>query len=698
MYLALSCGCPLAGALFTKYSVKHVMFCAMFLNVLSLVGFSLTPSGWPNTLILARAAIGFSQAFISVYAPVWVDEFATAGSATSWMSALQASVPIGVMIGYVMGAASTWVESCPAGIDCWRFPFFTQAFFLLPASVAILFVPAGHIDTCELSEEERRDLLEAREAPAFASLPAESDHSSNGYDGMASLPVVREASNHSATGSEGDSSPPIDVSASSGAWPASSSPATTGYGATEVAVAPAVTTRSSSSSYGQLPAVRSTGLGVQGGRRGSGGVRKRGRASTAGAVGLGVTHERSEAIAELRSLQQFNRRLSFSGLDAVDGMAAFAPQSLTFTSEALAEGRRRRRGESAHGVAMSPPAPSDPPRRLSPVPVTTSAPSGRPSPTAASPPVDAAVRPRRRSSSVSTMAQVRPRVRSSFAYEKVSEAGLCHDLMSLLNLPVFWCVVFALSGLYFVVTGVQFWATDYLITVIKAEAAQVELLFIITSATGPVLGVFFGGWVVDKFGGYRGRRQAVVALTIDCMLGGLALACAVPVTFIDNVWAVCGCLWGLLFFGGAVLPSATGIYIAAVPLSMRALASSVSVVLFNLLGYFLSPFVSGWLMGEFSYRWGFRVCLLWSGFPVLLMLTGLVFATFAKSSKSFSSKSPLKLAVNGTPEERRSLLAHEGASSANIDTRGGGLPTIAASADEPSTAARSLGDVAGDIP
>ena len=44
---------------------------------------------------------------------------------------------------------------------------------------------------------------------------------------------------------------------------------------------------------------------------------------------------------------------------------------------------------------------------------------------------------------------------------------------------MFTCVVLGLSSLFFVVTGIQFWATDYLITVLKAS----------TPAYGPQAGL-----------------------------------------------------------------------------------------------------------------------------------------------------------------------------------------------------------------
>jgi len=51
----------------------------------------------------------------------------------------------------------------------------------------------------------------------------------------------------------------------------------------------------------------------------------------------------------------------------------------------------------------------------------------------------------------------------------------------------------ALTVLYFVLTGVQFWFSDYLITVIKIDKSTVFDEFAIVSVTGTVFGVLAGG-------------------------------------------------------------------------------------------------------------------------------------------------------------------------------------------------------------
>ena len=72
VYLSLSAACPIAGLLFRKYDAQMVLGIAMTLNNICMLFFALTPvhiagscSKW--VLIGARAAVGFTQAFLSIY-------------------------------------------------------------------------------------------------------------------------------------------------------------------------------------------------------------------------------------------------------------------------------------------------------------------------------------------------------------------------------------------------------------------------------------------------------------------------------------------------------------------------------------------------------------------------------------------------------------------------------------------------------
>ena len=105
-------------------------------------------------------------------------------------------------------------------------------------------------------------------------------------------------------------------------------------------------------------------------------------------------------------------------------------------------------------------------------------------------------------------------------------------LFTLLGMPVFVCLIFALASLYFVVTGVQFWGTAYLQSVLHGSQYQASMLFITCSATGPTLGVFFGGILIDRIGGYKGRKQRMKTMTTCAYLGTLSCLFGFPSTFV----------------------------------------------------------------------------------------------------------------------------------------------------------------------
>ena len=77
----------------------------------------------------------------------------------------------------------------------------------------------------------------------------------------------------------------------------------------------------------------------------------------------------------------------------------------------------------------------------------------------------------------------------------------------------------ALAALYFVVTGVQFWGTSYMLVALSAPTALVNTMFVCCAGTAPTMGVFFGGWFVDYIGGYIGSSQRVNVLKLCVIMG-----------------------------------------------------------------------------------------------------------------------------------------------------------------------------------
>lgn len=228
--------------------------------------------------------------------------------------------------------------------------------------------------------------------------------------------------------------------------------------------------------------------------------------------------------------------------------------------------------------------------------------------------------------------------------------------------------------MYFTVTGIQFWGTKYLSIALQAPLNIVSGLFIICAATGPTFGVFFGGKLVDFVGGYKGLNQRILALEICSGLGLFAFLCAIPITFVNNLYYAVILLWLVLFFGGSILPACSGILVSLVPRTFRTYSSSLSLVIFNLCGYFLSLILSGYVMQVFasinfyifhlfnisffffffsfyyftqvlesnsfdcseicSMVWGFRIILFGSSFAVIFLLSSLFEAKRLRAHKA----------------------------------------------------------------
>ena len=177
------------------------------------------------------------------------------------------------------------------------------------------------------------------------------------------------------------------------------------------------------------------------------------------------------------------------------------------------------------------------------------------------------------------------------------------------------CVTFTLCCIYFIVTGIQFWMTSYLIQIINADPIQVVIVFSFSSISAPLLGILTGGTFADKYGGYKGKNT-FKAIQMCTAFGFISFVFAFPLGFLFSFRYVVTLLWVFLFFGAALVPICTGIMISCVKTEMQATSSSLSQLIFNLFGYFLSPFLTGFVMDCFGNKrngfiWGMRIVFWW---------------------------------------------------------------------------------------
>ena len=179
--------------------------------------------------------------------------------------------------------------------------------------------------------------------------------------------------------------------------------------------------------------------------------------------------------------------------------------------------------------------------------------------------------------------------------------------------------VLTISVLYFVVTGIQFWVSDYCRVVLGMSKGYVYIMFAIVSITAPTLGVLVGGRQSSNLGGYTGEYAILFCLInvfFTCVF-------AIPIPFLDNFIVIGILLWLGFFFAAAAMPTQTGLMISATPENMRPVASSTAQFVENGLGYVPAPLmyslVNHCTGGEKS-RWGMTLIAFWTLWALILMI------------------------------------------------------------------------------
>jgi MFS family permease len=169
-------------------------------------------------------------------------------------------------------------------------------------------------------------------------------------------------------------------------------------------------------------------------------------------------------------------------------------------------------------------------------------------------------------------------------------------------------MLIGITSFHFIAAGVQFWVTAYCMRVLHDKLEDTMVSFVSVALTAPTLGVFTGGWLVDRIGGYKKELRRVTRYCT--VLAILAVMAAAAVWFSHSLKALIPSLWMLMFLGSAVLPPGTGIIVSVVPAKHRGLASALATGMFNLFGYCLAPIITGSVGHFFGLRYGFACILI----------------------------------------------------------------------------------------
>lgn len=147
VYVSLSVGGPIAGYLLRHYDHQVVIGSAIIINNIFTLLWALTPVNQSYSTFLfitIRFMMGLTQCAVNLFIPLWANEFAPKDLKTTWMSYQQASVPFGVMLGYIVASIVVDLSkgsSTFLGLLSWRWPFLLEVILITPFCIGIFLVP-----------------------------------------------------------------------------------------------------------------------------------------------------------------------------------------------------------------------------------------------------------------------------------------------------------------------------------------------------------------------------------------------------------------------------------------------------------------------------------------------------------------------------------------------------------------------------
>lgn len=144
-----------------------------------------------------------------------------------------------------------------------------------------------------------------------------------------------------------------------------------------------------------------------------------------------------------------------------------------------------------------------------------------------------------------------------------NEISLWKQTKKLLTNEVFLLSSFSVCVAFFVVYGIQFWGTYYMIQTMGITVYEAMLIYFVITITAPVMGVLSGGFLLDHMGGYKGDNR-MVALKMCLLFSFCCVIMAIPAGYVYNIWIFGTLLWLQIFFGACVIPPGIGLVVNSV--------------------------------------------------------------------------------------------------------------------------------------
>jgi hypothetical protein len=100
VYMGTAVGAMFLSFFINKINRKYMVAISFCLSGILIFSFTLAKSLW--FLFVNRFLVGFSQSLISIYIPVWIDQYSPIKFKTIFMAVFNISSAVGVMLGYLL--------------------------------------------------------------------------------------------------------------------------------------------------------------------------------------------------------------------------------------------------------------------------------------------------------------------------------------------------------------------------------------------------------------------------------------------------------------------------------------------------------------------------------------------------------------------------------------------------------------------
>ena len=177
-----------------------------------------------------------------------------------------------------------------------------------------------------------------------------------------------------------------------------------------------------------------------------------------------------------------------------------------------------------------------------------------------------------------------------------NKENIISDLKILFSSKLFIIYNIALIIIFIIVSALQFWINDYMENVLLISKKSNLTIFLIVMITSPSIGIFTGGIIGDKIGGYQSINSLYFVLY--CSIFAEIISLIYP--FTNNIIFFIIFFWVFLFIGSCILPIINGIVICSVDKKYNGTSNAASTFLYNVFGRFIGPFLYGVFRGLYG--------------------------------------------------------------------------------------------------